>query len=394
MKKLYLVSVFLILSGFSSNVRANPIIVEYPQVFISELNFDSGNNWTLELMMFRNEMFPQPGSIDSVVIRTNSGRALLLDFPSENYTIFLITPENLNNPLTISSVQDSVRILTYLNESTGYYMYGEYLEHLLVFGYPDCEIPVLFSGQSICSYAFVPQYPVCFYKDNSPTIGYANDTIGATAELRGLFYDYLEHVIPYPMTYYDFSLPDNLASYYRELDGTTYYVPLAVFDFDNEGHYSTHVLAGRRLVGYIYNLEPNNCPYGFITRQSLSCESFQFNTEPGQTLEQDIHLTTTSYVVGLKESPPVPPGSLTVVCSPNPFSSFIDFFLASDNAIIDAEIQLFDTSGKLIKSISINPGASSWTCRVTKETLGKPGIYLYSVSEKGQKVKSGQIICQ
>lgn len=388
--------IVLLVSGLfflhSFTAKANPIIVEYPQVFISELYFDSGNNWSLELEMFRHEMFPQPGSIDSVVIITNSGRTHLLSFPYDNYTLFLITAENLSNPLVIDPTQDSVKILTYLNESTGYTWFGEYLEHILVFGYPDCEIPVLFPGQSICTWEVFPGYPICFYKDNSPTPGDLNDTFGATATLQGMFYDMLDHLIAYSQTDYDFSVQGNVTSYYSE-SWQTYYLSLAVFEFDIEGHYSTQILSGRRFTGAVYNLYPDYAPY-YTNKQILPCESFNFNLEPGQVVDQNIHLTTGSYIVGLHELPAISQNGLTVVCMPNPFSSYVDIFLSSSTILTDSEIRIFDTGGRLIKTINIESNQSSWTGRVTKDELGETGIYLYSVIEKGNKIKSGQIICQ
>lgn len=388
--------IVLLVSGLfflhSFNSKANPFIEEYPQVFISELYFDEENNWTLELEMFCREMFPHPGSIDSVIIITNSGRAHLLSFPYDNYTLFLITAENLSNPLVIDPTQDSVRILTYLNELTGYPWIGEYLEHILVFGYPGCEIPVLFPGQSICTWEMFPGYPICFYKDNSPTPGDLNDTFGATATIQGMFYDLLDQVIAYSQEEYDFSFPVNVTSYSSD-SWQTHYLSLAVFDFDTEGRYSTQVLSGRRFIGSVYNLYPNIAPY-YTNKQILPCESFQFNLEPEQVVDQNIHLTTDSYIVGSQELPTLPQNGLTVVCIPNPFSSFIDFYLNSSSTLKEAEIQIFDTGGRLIKAMSVESNLFSWTGRVTKDELGKAGVYLYSVLEKGKKIKSGQIICQ
>ena len=126
----------------------------------------------------------------------------------------------------------------------------------------------------------------------------------------------------------------------------------------------------------------------------LSCESFQLNSEPGQTLEQDIHLTDTAYLVCIKESPFASATNLNVVCAPNPFSSFMDFYLSSSKAIVNTEIQLFNMQGLFIKSIPVNGNSMSWSGRVTKEELGKAGIYSYAVNENGRKIKSGQIICQ
>ncbi len=111
-------------------------------------------------------------------------------------------------------------------------------------------------------------------------------------------------------------------------------------------------------------------------------------------MDHDIHLTDQTYIVGVDKLPPFSEGDFTVVCAPNPFSSFVDFFLSSSSAITDAEIQLFDTGGRLIKTIDVESGVPSWSGRVSGEELGKAGIYLYSVIENGKRIKSGQIICQ
>lgn len=382
---------FLLLIPFKG--KTNPIIIEYPQVFISELSFDSNNDWTLELEMFCREMFPLPGSIDSVVIQTNWGRARLLSLPIENYVLFSISMTDLSSPLVIDPLKDTIRIKTYLDESTGYYNYGDYLEHRLVFGYHDCEIQFLYPGQSICTWEIAYGYPVCFYKDNSPTPGLPNDTIGATVTLHGKFFDYYNHQIMSPLDQYAFSLSNNVTSYYYELYETSYYLSLSVFDFENSGSYTTQVLSGNRNVSVIDNLYWGGCPYGYPDLVSYSCENFTFNLEPGQVMEQNILLTDSSFNVGTKELHPALQDNLSLVCAPNPFSLFVDFYLTSDNAILATEILIFNSKGQQVKSIHADTDTSSWSGRVTKEELGSSGIYFYSLITKGKRIKSGQIIC-
>lgn len=386
-----LVSGLFFLHSFTS--KANPIIEEYSQVFISELYFDAENNWTLELELFLGETFPSPSYIDSVIIQTNSGRARLLSILDENNIIFLVTGDSLSWPLFINPIQDSLRILTYLNESTGFYNYGEYLEHILVFGYSSCEIPVLFQGQSICTWEIDFGYPVCFYKDNSPTLLGLNDTVGATTIIRGTFYDILNQVISHPLFDCGFSISNNVTSYYSDFYGLTFFVSLDCLNFGENDNFSTQVLSGNRNVTMIDNLIENTGSNRYLSLRHLACESFQFNLEPGQVLDQDIHLTTNSYIVGSPELPSKA-SDLTVVCSPNPFTDQINFYLSADKPIANAEILIFNSSGQLRKSLKVDMNDPSWSGRILKDELGSAGLYLYSVNVNGNKVKSGQIICQ
>jgi hypothetical protein len=249
-------------------------------------------------------------------------------------------------------------------------------------------------GQSICAWEIKYGYPICFYKDNSPTIGMPNDTIGATAELHGMFYDYQNRLITSPIYYYVFSLSNNVTSYYNSLYETTYYHSLAEFNFDVSGSYSSRVLSGKRNVVLIDNLYDGGCPFGYPSCKGLSCENFQFNLEPGQSNEQNIKLTDTSYKVGLKELYPTYHGGLKVVCAPNPFSSYVDFFLSSTKVIKSAEIQIYNTNGQQVKLMNVDCNTTSWSGRVNKDELGSAGIYYYSVIESGKKIKTGQILCQ
>ncbi|MFZ4707546.1 MAG: hypothetical protein ACOYMF_16220 [Bacteroidales bacterium] len=388
MKTICKVSIYLLLLSLPFSSKANPIIVEFPQVFISELSFITSNDWTLELEMFCNTTFFPLESIDSVVIQTNQGNARILNCPFVEHSLFLVNSDCLSSPLVINTLQDTIRIITYLNNVP----FCPSLEHQLAFGYPGSPIPVLFAGQSVCTWEITYGYPLCFYKDNSPTIGFPNDTVGATATLHGMLYDYQNHLITSPVYYYCFSLSNNVTSYV--LLENTYYITQSVFGFDNSGYYTTQVFSGNRSVNIIDNLFSGGCPYGFPSLHPLSCESFQLNSEPGQTLEQDIHLTDTAYLVCIKESPFASATNLNVVCAPNPFSSFMDFYLSSSKAIVNTEIQLFNMQGLFIKSIPVNGNSMSWSGRVTKEELGKAGIYSYAVNENGRKIKSGQIICQ
>ena len=230
--KRFLVMVGLIMCIFFYNdLNANPIYYPPPQAFISELTFNASNDWTLELEIFIDQNLQVNGIIDSIVFLTNSSRASLISFPTGNYILFTITTTNLNSPLTINHIHDTLRVITYADSTL--YFYGTTVNtHMLVYGYPNCEIPSLLDGQSISAREKVHGNPQYFYIDNSPTIGVENDTIGATVQLTGKFYDTRGSLISYSLNQYNFTLPVNADPCVWGYPPQYFFCPLNVFTFN------------------------------------------------------------------------------------------------------------------------------------------------------------------
>jgi hypothetical protein len=394
MKKIILLSLILFCKLSFPGLKANPVVYYPPQAFLSEVFITSNTNWVIELEMFIPEMFLTGNNIDSIVIQSNSGRSKILSFPVARHAIFTINNSLLVNSLMIDNIHDTIRVLTYINPDlcSNYYLDPMYY-HQLVFGYENCEIPILTTGQSIC--AREKQYgdPLYFYLDNSPTIGMENDTIDATATIHGRFYDCRDSLITYALNNFSFALYPNVES--RSFPDYPFflYYPLSQFAFDNQGFYTTHVLSRNFTVNNVGDLGCADCYYGTHYITILHSLPFAYNLEPGQTLEQDIHLTDSTFFVGYSKSPSPSDADLTIVCAPNPVITFTRIFITSENSLKNLELKIFDIQGEILKTFLL-PDEKKTSIGFSKEELGGAGTYVYTVFEKNRRMKSGYIICE
>jgi len=142
-------------------------------VTISEIYFDETGEWKLEI---NNIDMASVDQMDSLFIECNSGVAKITDFDTTDYIV--VTNKNLNHPIEIN--KDSDLIILYS------YSFGEYkTDRIAVGNYHDSYLKNIKNGQSIVRL----ESSGPFYKDNTPTIGTANDLIGATGKIFGYFYD-------------------------------------------------------------------------------------------------------------------------------------------------------------------------------------------------------------
>jgi hypothetical protein len=378
----------LILNAPKSGI-SNPIVYPSPQILISELCFTGTGSWTLELKTYlADPMFMVPGIIDSVVIQTNSGKARLLNFPLALHEMFFANPGDFSAAVTIDPVADTVRITTYSNPAL--FPYGfPVCTHTLVYGYPGCEIPLRLSGQSICSRENADQMALYFYLDNSPTPGQPNDTIGATFTLRGHFYDCRGLLIssnPWVLYGNDyFTVPVDVEPY--EYMSSTLVNLLDMFHFDNNGFYSVLMLARN---GNTSSMSRIHNSWGYANSSSLPCLPFSVNSQPGATIAQDIHLSDSSFLVGVN---PVSENGFRILISPNPVTANGTFFFEADRPLKDAEVQIYTATGQMKLRLPV-PDSEKGTIGFTKDQLGAAGIYPYTVVSGGKKIASGEILCQ
>ncbi|HEX2867423.1 MAG TPA: T9SS type A sorting domain-containing protein [Ignavibacteriales bacterium] len=165
----------------SNSLNANPIRIG----FFNELLFDS-SGWKLELTM-RNA--PDDSlSLKGWFIVSGKDTAYFRDWmylkskrtangPTSNYLV--VTKDSLTGCLDLSLTEDTLYLY-----SPG----GSQMDHL-IYG-PKTFIPSLKQNQSICSTlktTFFDEYK--YYFDDSPTIGARNDSVGATAVLKGYVVD-------------------------------------------------------------------------------------------------------------------------------------------------------------------------------------------------------------
>jgi len=388
---LLILAMFFIISV--TEVKANPIYTPPPQAFISEVYFpDNNGDWVIEIEIDIPALYQSGPNIDSIVIRSNLGRSKLSYFPGDVYSLILIN--NYLNPVSINSNQDTIILYTYLNPSIAGMGFNSVYEHQLVYGYPNCGIPVLNSGQSICMREHMHGFPLYFYLDNVPSLGMENDTTGATATIHGRFYDFRDSLINYSLDDRSFALYPNIEAQTYNDDPWCLYFPLSVFTFDGQGYYTTHVLARDTAINKIGNQDGSGYYYGSWSHfTNLSCTQFSYNLEPGQTLEQDIHLNDSSFYVGVSKIPPSFTEDLTVVCAPNPVITSTRIFFTSEHSLKGLELKLFDVTGRTIKGIQL-PDEQQASIAISKTELGNSGTYIYTVFEQNRILKSGYIICE
>ena len=104
-------------AGSFNPAKSNPIIVYYPQAYVSELLFTSPSVWQLEMELWVPEEFLIAGVIDSIVIECNAGRAKwATGWWITPFMRVLIDQSNLIGMLDLSNIHAkvSLTIHTYL----------------------------------------------------------------------------------------------------------------------------------------------------------------------------------------------------------------------------------------------------------------------------------------
>jgi hypothetical protein len=392
MKRLLFIVGFIVCISCHNDLNSNPIYYPPPQAFISELTFNASNDWTLELEIFIDPNLQVNGIIDSIILRSNSSLARLVSFPAGNYSLFTITAASLNSPFTIDYGEDTLRVITYADPAL--YYYGPTVNtHMLIFGYSDCEIPALLDGQSICAWEKEHGNPRYFYLDNSPTIGSENDTIGATVTLTGKFYDCRGSLISFAPDQHDFALPVNVDPCTWGVPPQSFFCPLDVFVFNQQGDYSTSLLSRKTSVSKIWYLYWGYAPIGYYTSEPLQCQNFSFFLEPGGIRQQNIHLTDSSFLVGINDLPVSKNQEISIICAPNPVSHSGAFFITSEKTVENAEIIIHSSNGSVVLRLPVPENRKSMIS-FSREQLGIPGLYLFTLVQNNKPITSGEIICQ
>ena len=390
MKRFLLIVGLVICISVLHDLNANPVIILPPQAFISELVFNPSHNWSLEMEMFIDQNSQVVGVIDSIVLQCGSSRARLVSFPAEHYSLFTITSANLNAPFTLNYLQDTLRVISYA-DSAHYFDGPAVNTHMLVYGYPTCEIPILLVGQSICAREKEHGNPQYFYLDNSPTPGAENDTIGATIHLTGKFYDARGHLISYTLNQHNFALPINVDP--NMWGFQLFYSPMDVFTFDSEGNFTTTLLSRNSSFNKISYLYGTHTSYGYSINQLLPCAGFSFFTGPGETMLHDIQLSDSSFLVGIKNPQETARQDISVICAPNPVSQSGAFLITADKPVENGAIIIHSASGSIMLKLPV-PHLSNSMISFTREQLGAPGLCFFTLLQNGKPIKSGDIICQ
>jgi hypothetical protein len=345
--------IFIIFLSLFYNSSGN---IAPPQAFISEIYWDNNMNWTLEIGFW--EWYAW--EIDSMIVETSSGTAMILDFellPGNGFpnfdSIAVLTSDNLSNPLTINRPGDFVKITSY--------SWGVRTDMVTFGNYPGSFLDTICNGESISYIYYIssPGYVATFCTDKSPTIGMGNDTTGVMADFTGKAYQ--PSGDEFTSGYFYFCV-GNLRA-----------------DIQSDGSFSSRVPSRR--------YEMDDIMYYSPKMHYMVDPQFSFFVKPDSTIDHDIH---TDFFISLEEKDEKEP--VRVITYPNPFTTSIKFCLELTQSTYyqDMVFVIHDNAGKHIIEKAIEPKEIEFTWTPPDEL--KPGIYYYSLYSRNELIKSGKVI--
>jgi hypothetical protein len=312
MKKLLITSSVLLMSFI---LRSNPL--PGPTVVLSELKFENGDNWVIEL-----QYFVSKDQIDTIWIRSSAGISKIKNLNKAGLSdIIVITKDSLVSDLSISPTNDSLEISYSDNSYTvvkDWITYGNFL---------NAQLSSPKTGQSIAlvpgSDGFNSEYSI----DKSPTIGEENDSIGMCGLLTGHIYDKDNNLITTPGIY---------------LKGPDY--PIQI---NSDGTYSTKMLSRNRKISNL--LEATNLFWQVLSLDewnTINIAPIEVSMEPDSVVSVDIHLLD-KLVVGVNEVSKTPESIMKI--SPNPINS-LTFNYEIDIPVQSSvsSLELYGMNGQLV----------------------------------------------
>ena len=336
MKKIY-VLFFLLTVGLTIN--ANPIAL--PTIEISELYFDESDNWKLELGYY--EVNQNDLTIDSIFLYSTTDTIKIPTYEFISTTgVFVITADSLDSEFHIKRFADTIKVLSYSMEQP--------FEDVLIFGnLPGATINYPRQGQSIS------KYWMYYTKDNSPTIGLSNDTIGTCGTVKGIIYD----------------------KYSEPVDAKTFRLD-NYFETSENGEYSARVYSKPSTFNRI------DYKTGQYSTQSISITEISYIMEPDSVIEIDIYLLDT-LATGIND---INVSNTPISIYPNPISKNGELKVNIDLPIItsDIYIEIIDLNGKIIKKKKINQNSSSIIAP------DKSGFYIVRTILDSEIILSNRII--
>ena len=356
---------------------ANPFPAHSLQPVISELYFSESETWTLEVHFL--DMDVGLIHFDSIVMHSQTSRVKIRSAAKESdsknfYKLYY----SGNYPgFYLDQFQDTLTLVAHWSSQSGAQVT---FTHSLAYGYPDCYIPVVYQGQSICShineYGFPTEY---FYKTNTPTIGAVNNFTDATATVSGKIYDINGQLITSVPECQSLALKQNIEWIFIQPESTFYYDFLGM-TIDSAGNYSTELAAHQSAITKITHLIGDCNPNGATAVQDITSTAIPFNLEPGDILDTDLHLTGNGFLVGLPTEFPAHT-KMSVVIAPNPFSGFTQLFIESDENLAGASVNIFNMSGSLVRTYQLH-GAEKTMITIRKSDLGASGVIHMLYKEK------------
>jgi len=325
---------------FGLITKANPFVP--PKIEISELYFDELGNWKLELEY---EHLNVPYYDYAVTFYSTTDTAHLYDYNIfYSGRVFVITADSLDTEFYINRFADTIKIDVYFS---GYLVNSD----MLVFGnLSGASINYPREGQSIS------RYNNHYMKDNSPTIGMRNDTIGACGTIKGTIYD----IFSEPVSSKTFRLDNR-------------------FETNENGEFFARVYSKPSTFSDIYYVIGGEHP-----SQLVSITEISYVMEPDSVIELDIYLLDT-LKVGIDD---MNISNFPVSVYPNPISKSgtlkIDIDLPINTSNIYVEIT--DLNGKLIVKKKVNEMSSTITAP------DKGGFYILTILLDSKVISTHRIV--
>jgi len=190
--------------------------------------------------------YPGPMEFDSLIMYSQTSRVKIRSATKESTsTSFYKLYYSGNYPdFYLDQFQDTLTLVAHWSNESG--AQGT-TTHSLAYGYPDCNIPVVYPGQSICCRIGEFGHPKdYFYKTNSPSIGAVNNFIDATAIVSGKIYDMSGQLITWVPDCHSLALKQNIESIFEPPYYTYYYFDVLGLTIDSAGNFTTEIAAINR----------------------------------------------------------------------------------------------------------------------------------------------------
>lgn len=340
MKKL-----FFLLAFIPVIVSANPI---WLGVNISEIYFNESGQWALEI---DNANITSIQYLDSLVLECNAGSAKIAAFDTTDYIV--VKSDNLTQKLSFNKSADCIKLYSYL--------FGAYkVDSIRIGDIPGSYLKNIKNGQSISRFdSYGP-----FYKDNSPTIGMANDLEGSKGKIYG---------------------------YFKDAKGA----PIAnKYFFINEGN-CTPILQEQGFAGNI-KIDENGFYCAEITSRSYSIskrviyeastnyKSMEFQSVNFELNENDS--TNVNFIQILTSIHSNRQDNVLLSSYPNPATDFIYFITSITNKLnTPLKITVYNTVGKIIDSFILQSQQYQWKCNSLPQ-----GTYIYTLSSENRIISANK----
>ena len=344
---------------FMANLAANPVMDK--QIRISEFLIQNDSTWVIEVEFYSMSDDPiDTSEYHTMIIGSSFGeRQVKYEVLRDSLHYLLLTPDSLTEPLKINAQGDSVYLRTY-----DVYGNPSYLSHFRFGPGKYSQVTAPEPNQSI---RLIPEdFAFEYCLDNSPTLGFENDTTGIWATVKGRVWDKDSNRVA--------NADLNLFGY--------------DFKSDSLGNFELRLYARKYLSFYLYLRKRNTEDFHIYPM-----DTFAVNLTPDTVVHTDIHLTT---YTGIKTLAPKLPRTVEVIAYPNPFNPGTYFHVTpvSESPVKRMKLEIFDIRGQMIRKFSFSTLKHSiyWNGRDALGKVQPSGKYFYRLSINGKMLNSGSVI--